>query len=332
MAYSTRSVTVVPTATSPTTLAPPTTTSTPSQYSVSSSNAPASTTPVTTSTTPATTSTTPDATSMTSVATTLPTTITSQYSYGSTTIITTGISTSTPIAIPTPSPGSTINIGAIVGGVVGGVAVVALFGLCVFCLRRRRRRNEADGNLDPDRIVSHPSGGGTRPQIDLGEGNEITPYPDRGVSMRQPEVSSNLPASATTGAVASPSIRHTISSPSQYSDTATSPGEGYPSHGFVRPELGQYPQGGPNTYAMQQADWHTPRPLTSPAQSVSNASSSSRGMKERETASAAGRQGRSLPTQQEVDGEGSGAVQHQDAGQVPSEEGRDVPPAYESIR
>jgi hypothetical protein len=56
-------------------------------------------------------------------------------------------------------------------------------------------------------------------------------------------------------------------------------------------------------------------------------------MKEREAA--AGRQGLGLATQQEVDGEGSGVVQHEDAGQAHSEEGgepRDVPPAYESIR
>jgi hypothetical protein len=36
---------------------------------------------------------------------------------------------------------------------------------------------------------------------------------------------------------------------------------------------------------------------------------------------------------QEVNGEGSGVVQHQDAGRIPSEEGllRDIPPAYDSI-
>lgn len=190
--------------------------------------------------------------------------------------------------------------------------------------------------MDPDRIISHSSGGETRPQIDLGEETEITPYPDRGGIMHQyREPLTLLPVGATLSATAGPSTHPTVSSPSQYSDTATSPGEGYPSQGFVRPELGQYPHGGPNMYAIQQTDWHTPRPLASPAQSLSNASSSSRGMKERETAAAAGRQGLSLPTQQEVDGEGSGAVQHQDAGQAPSEEGResrDVPPAYESLR
>jgi hypothetical protein len=144
---------------------------------------------------------------------------------------------------------------------------------------------------------------------------------------------------AGAGAAAAAGIHRTtspLSSPSQYSDTATSPGEGYPSQGFVRPGPAQFPQPQPaqNMYAMQQADWHNPRPLTSPAPSVSNTSSSSRAMKEREAA--AGRQGLGLATQQEVDGEGSGGVvQHEDGGQAHSEEGgepRDVPPAYESIR
>ncbi|KAG2032397.1 hypothetical protein BDR03DRAFT_1015279 [Suillus americanus] len=316
MSYPT-SVTAVPTTTSPTTSASRTTTSTSSLSSVSSSNAPTSTV------------TTPIATSTTSVATAIPTTITSQQSYGSSTVVTTEISTTTPVAVPTPSPvnNSSSNTGAIVGGVVGGVVVIiVLLGLFFFYLRRRRRRNESDGNLGPDHIVSHPSGGRTQPQVDLGEENEITPlpYPDPESSMRQ-YGEPLLPAGAApTGIHSSTSP---LGSPSQYSDTATSPGEGYPSQGFIRPGPGQYPQGGPNTYAMQ-------RPLTSPPRvSNTSASSSGHGMKERETAATAGRQGLVLPTQQEVDSQGSGAVQHQDAGQAPSEGGElgDVPPAYESI-
>lgn len=233
------------------------------------------------------------------------------------------------------------NTGAIVGGVVGGVAALALLALLLLCLRRRRKRDEFDGNFDPDRVVSHPSGGGTLPRVDLGDESEITPYPDRASSMRQYGESPFLAAGAGAGAGAAAAtaagIHRTtspLSSPSLYSDTVTSPTEGYPSQGFVRPGPGQYPQAAQNMYAMQQADWHNPRPLTSPAPSVSNTSSSSRAMKEREAA--AGRQGLGLATQQEVDGEGSGVVQHEDGGQAHSEEEggepRDVPPAYESIR
>ncbi|KAG2143405.1 uncharacterized protein EDB93DRAFT_1155989 [Suillus bovinus] len=276
---------------------------------------------------------------MTSVATTVPITFTSTNAYGSTTVVTTEISTTTsiPVSTSTPPPNNS-NTGAIVGGVVGGIALLVLLGLVAFCLRRRRRRDEFDGNFDPDRVVSHPSGGGTLPQVDLGDENEITPYPGR-ADMRQYGESPFL--AAGPAAAAGPAIHRAtspLSSPSQYSDTVTSPSEGYPSQGFIRPGpgqgQGQYPQGAPNMYAMQQADWHNPRPLTSPAPSVSNTSSSSRAMKEREAA--AGRQGLGLATQQEVDGEGSGVVQHHDGGRAHSEEEagepRDIPPAYESIR
>lgn len=218
-------------------------------------------------------------------------------------------------------------------------------GLLAFCIRRRRRKSEFDGNFDPDRVVSQPSGGGTLPQIDLGDDHEITPF-DQG--MRQYGDSPYLSAgaagvgratSAGGGRPTSP-----LSSPSQYSDTGTSyyptsvgspSAEGYPSQAFMRPgPQGQGP-GVPNMYAMQQQDWHNPRPMTSPPPSVTNTSSSGRAMKEMEAQS---RQGLGLATQHEVDGEGqgSGVVQHQDAGRAPgSEEGeppRDIPPAYDSIR
>lgn len=269
------------------------------------------------------------------MATQVATTIASTDSYGSTVFITTEVSTYTTVPVATSTPVNHSNTGAIVGGVVGGIAAIALIGLLFFCLRRRRRREEFDGNFDPDHVISHPSGGGTLPQVDLGDEHETTPfpYPDHGGSMRQYGESPFLAAGAGAAAAGADVRRTTspLSSPSHYSDTPTSPGEGYPSQPFVRPGPGQYPQG-TSTYAMQQGDWYNPRPLTSPAPSVTNTSSSGRATKERE---AAGRQGLGLATQQEVDGEGSGVVQHQDAGRAQSEEEgeqRDIPPAYESIR
>ncbi|KAG1723755.1 hypothetical protein EDB19DRAFT_1915939 [Suillus lakei] len=131
-------------------------------------------------TTTSTTSTTPTTTSMTSMATIVPT----MYDYvhhpynGSIITITT--------SAPTPSPANnTSNTGAIIGDIVGGIVVIAFLGLLFFCLRCLRRRDEFDGNFDSDHIVSHPSGGGILPQVDPGEDNEITPYHDRGGSMRQ---------------------------------------------------------------------------------------------------------------------------------------------------
>ncbi|KAJ8588813.1 hypothetical protein M405DRAFT_819049 [Rhizopogon salebrosus TDB-379] len=48
---------------------------------------------------------------------------------------------------------------------------------------------------------------------------------------------------------------------------------------------------------------------------------------------AADHRGPNLAMHQEVNGEGSGVVQHRDARHKPSEEGllRDIPPAYDSI-
>ncbi|KIK38892.1 hypothetical protein CY34DRAFT_14763 [Suillus luteus UH-Slu-Lm8-n1] len=318
MSYST--VTAVPTTASPTTSTPITT------YS-GSSNAPSSTTPGSTGTTPI-------ANSMTSVATTVPTTITSTNSYGSTTVITTHTYTITPVAVPTPSPvNNSSNTGAIVGGVVGGLAAIALLALLFFWLRRRRRRGQSDGNYDQGRIEPQPSGGGTH--IDLGE-DPVTPYVAsnnmreyggssfRGASADAAEMGVVAAAAGTdtrrTSSQPSPSLQHSVASASHSGD---------PSQRFVRPGPGEYSQGGPSIHATQQAD--TPRPLTSPASSVV-ASSSGRMMKEQEAA--ADRQGFGLSTQQEAEGEGSGVVQHRDAGQALGEERgemRDVPPAYESI-
>jgi hypothetical protein len=87
----------------------------------------------------------------------------------------------------------------------------------------------------------------------------------------------------------------------------------------VRPGPGQHPQVA-NTSPMPQVDRHNPRPLSSSGQAI----------KETE---AADHRGPDLAMHQEVSGEGSGVVQHQDAGRIPREEVllRDVPPAYDSI-
>jgi hypothetical protein len=226
-----------------------------------------------------------------------------------------------------------------VGGVVGGIAVITALGLLLFWLRRRRRRHRSDGSFEPDRIVSDPSGG-TLPRIDLGEEN-FNPFDmrERGDSPSQGAGAAGMGAGAAAAGVGAgaaatgAATRRTTSQPSpplQHSVTDTSPDEG-PFQGFIRPGPGD--QGGQSMYATQQADSAAPRPLTSPATSV-GASSSGRMMKEQQAAAAAGRQGPGLSTQQEVDSEGSGVVQHRDAGQAFGAEGgelRDVPPAYESI-
>ena len=83
---------------------------------------------------------------------------------------------------PTQLPGSdsantsshsSSHTGAIVGGVVGGIGgLIALIVIAYFLLKRRRR-DEFDGDFDPDKVT-----GGRLPHgMDLaGEGAEVTPY------------------------------------------------------------------------------------------------------------------------------------------------------------
>ncbi|KAF8126270.1 hypothetical protein EV363DRAFT_1418818 [Boletus edulis] len=232
-------------------------------------------------------------------------------------VVTTSISSNTGTT-------SSHNTGIIVGAVVGGVIGVALVALLLFCIRKRARKDEFDGNFDPDRVVGHADvGGGTLPQVDLAD--EVTPFPpsqpftdQRNASMRQYGKSPYLPVSSSPGPSA----------------------EFYP-HGTVGagPSVidGQ-PRSPPvNMYGTGPQDWYSPRPGASPPPStVSNTTSSTRAAKEREAMGRGGQgRGLTLGTPQEA-AEGSGdVVVHQDAGRAPIEEHappREIPPAYESIR
>lgn len=78
----------------------------------------------------------------------------------STTTTKTDSSTTSPVPPPTPDPtppSPSPPIGAIVGGVIGGVAVIALFALGLVLLLRKRRRRQGPGS-DPYAPI-HPPGG-----------------------------------------------------------------------------------------------------------------------------------------------------------------------------
>lgn len=87
-------------------------------------------------------------------------------------IVTTTIR-STIIIVPTApsSGGGGSSTGAVIGGVAGGVAaLLVIFIIGLFYWRRNRRRDEFDGNFDPDRVVRHAG------DADLAGGAEVTPY------------------------------------------------------------------------------------------------------------------------------------------------------------
>ncbi|KIJ64189.1 hypothetical protein HYDPIDRAFT_167943 [Hydnomerulius pinastri MD-312] len=339
-----------PTSTTPTS-SPPTSTTPPSNggttSSPPSSGNPTSSTPGTTST-PTTTSQIPS--TMTSQ---IPTTFVSTNAAGSTVVVTTTIATLIPTTVDAPPPSSSSNThtAAIVGGVVGGVAGIAILALLIFCVRRRTKKDDFDGDFDPDRVIGHSTGGGTLPQVDLAD--EVTPFPqtysDHDGSMRQYGESPYLTAAAA-GAGIPGRATSPLSSPSHYSDGTSyyqggaGSAEGYPqNNSFMRPGGGPPPgshQQPMNMYGAAPADWHNPRPMTSPAPStvpsVVTTATSARSAKEREAAgrSAQG-MGLGLATQHEAP-EGSGdVVVHQDGGRAPSDEQpgpREIPPTYDSIR
>ncbi|RPD62844.1 hypothetical protein L227DRAFT_609390 [Lentinus tigrinus ALCF2SS1-6] len=94
----------------------------------------------------------------------------------------TSIFTTTVLSTPTisssdNSSSSSSHTGAIVGGVVGGVVGAAILAALIFFIcRRRRQRDDFDGNFDPDRVVGLSGDNrGTLPDIDLAADN-ITPY------------------------------------------------------------------------------------------------------------------------------------------------------------
>lgn len=107
-------------------------------------------------------------------------------------------STST-IAAPTSSStssggggGHSSNTGPIVGGVVGGIGGLALLALLIWFLRRRAKRDEFDGDFDPDRVVRHSSGQG----LDLaGPETNVTPF-----QLGQPGFGTGGPPSVATSA------------------------------------------------------------------------------------------------------------------------------------
>jgi hypothetical protein len=72
---------------------------------------------------------------------------------------------------PSSGGGGSSNTGAIVGGVAGGIAVLLVILITgLFYWRRSRRRDDFDGNFDPDRVIRHAG------DADLAGGAEVTPY------------------------------------------------------------------------------------------------------------------------------------------------------------
>ncbi|KAJ6503320.1 hypothetical protein C8R47DRAFT_1192929 [Mycena vitilis] len=160
---------------------------------------------------------------------------------------------STVVANKSSAPAAS-HTGAIVGGVIGGIAFLAIVaGVLVWLRRRSRYRSEFDGNFDPARVtgtrpvssgpdmIQHHTTGGTLPRMDIGDdeddgmggrlphsmvgGGIVTPfaYTPAG-SAYGPSTRSQSPPMPS----GSPPPMSQYSQPSQYSqDTAPSSVGGY---------------------------------------------------------------------------------------------------------
>jgi len=122
-----------------------------------------------------------------------------------------------PVNTSRPSGGS--HVGAIVGGTVGGVAGLALLFIIAWLLARRRKRNNFNGDFDPDSVVG-PLGRGKRQSLDGPTGAEVTPFVMNNQQPTLPlmgELSAGVPGASVAGAAAGAAAgtAHSYSSPSE---------------------------------------------------------------------------------------------------------------------
>lgn len=189
--------------------------------------------------------------------------------------------------------------------------------------------DDFDGNFDPDRVIGHSSGGGTLPQIDLGE--EVTPY----------HYSPRAGEGGMTQYGDSPLLAgRSVSPPSGY---GSSEYYNQPPSGNMTETSGSHyaPSSNPSHGAPATFGWAAgngdPRAV-SPTQSTSS-HSNPRPTKEREAMAA--RYGRQpgqlgLATQLEEPGghDHAPVVVHRDGGRLREDTGeppREIPPTYDSI-
>lgn len=273
---------------------------------------------------------------------------------------------------------SSSHTGAIVGGVVGGIGGAILLAVIAWLLLRKRRRDEFDGDFDPDKVVGGRRGGG----VDLvgGEAGNVEPYnyvpPGVGAGAQMSEAggSSLLGAGAAglgagaglaaagAGAKRSPptsapsaySQGQSAGSQSHYAPSTSDPGYDYAAyaaysdphsgsasgHGYesTSPRSSAFPGGfhpgyGPGGAEGLYRGGPSPGPSLPPSGSATGSSSAGMTIPSTKEMEARGLRVANAPA-----GEGSGVVQHQDAGRLPeTPEGEDtppneIPPSYDSIR
>jgi len=150
-------------------------------------------------------------------------------------------------SVPTGKPAAS-HTGAIVGGVIGGLAFLGIVGGALFWLRRRSRyKSEFDGNFDPARVtgtrpisndpemIQNHTGGGTLPRMDIED-------EDDGMGGR-------LPHSTVGGGILTP-FAYTPTA-SAYTPTASA-------YGSTRSRSPPLPSGSPPPMSQYSQDGYAP--------------------------------------------------------------------------
>jgi len=242
------------------------------------------------------------------------------------TIVSTSYSTPTGAA-DNGGSSSSAPTGAIVGGVVGGIAALAIISFLLWYCVRKRKRDEFDGNFDPDRVV----GGSPGRDVDL----DVAPYiynPDEsGVHGQGPGMpvaqQSGYDMSQRTGAPAAFVGGMAGITPSQYSHSQYSDPHGNHTSTSGSHYASTSPQ--QSISGMPSNDFRNVSPGPSLATTGTIPSA-----KEREMASD---RRRLYLANDEAEGSGAAVMQHQDGGRVPldrtpeEEQPHEIPPSYDMI-
>jgi len=226
---------------------------------------------------------------------------------------------------------SSSNTGAIVGGIAGGIAgLAAILLIGLFCWRRNRtRRDDFDGNFDPDRVVRHVGA------TDLA-GAEVTPYhyEPGGLAAAGAVAAGAGSAHHSSGGSAGPPSSSGGGSMRQYQDTQALLRAGSAGAATVTSGSHYAPTSSDSAsvYPDSSQQHHQPQvlgavgmPVPQPYRPMST--------KEREAARQRGQSGglglASAAEEEEV-------IQHTDGGQIPDttvapSSPHEIPPSYDSI-